>query len=619
MVYFLDLRGRACRFNPAGSTLTGYTTDQLDNKLQFIQDLVHPDDLPTMRRAPENDIPLVEIDYRLKRCNGTIRWMHSHRLAARDESGKLCGYFCLDRDVTAQKEIDVALRNERDRAREYLNIAGVILVAIDAEQKVTMINRKGCDTLGCSESEILGANWFDTFVPSRDREATRDAFIHLMGGSLETVEHFENRLLGRDGKERLVSWHNTLLRGPDGAIAGTLSSGEDITEKRRAQELLRQTEEQFRALFEGAASCILFLDGRTIRFANDAMLKTFGYTRIELIGADIELLHVSSEMYERAYATAFQTITQKGSWRGDWPLRKKDGSEIWMDNYLTRLSGGGIVAVLHDITERLHAERTLRHREAELSSIFRAAPVGIGLTVERVLRQVNQRLCDMVGYSREELIGKSARILYPADSDFEYVGAEKYRQMGECGTGTVETRFLCSDGHIMDVLLSSTPVDPEDWAKGITFTAMDITERKKNEQALLEKNIALREVLNQISSDQESIREQIATNIDEAILPMLGRLQERASPAQEVLIKQLRNDFEQVSSPFLELLKRRQPRLTPRETEICRLIKSGMTSKQIAETLNVSLGTIHKYRELIRRKLGLANVDVNLTSYLQSL
>jgi PAS domain S-box-containing protein len=90
----------------------------------------------------------------------------------------------------------------------------------------------------------------------------------------------------------------------------------------------------------------------------------------------------------------------------------------------------------------------------------------------------------MTGYSSEELAGKSARILYPSDEEFEWVGDEKYRQIKERGTGTVETRWKHKDGKVIDVLLSSTPIDAEDHSNGLTFTAMDITERKRAERAL---------------------------------------------------------------------------------------------------------------------------------------
>jgi PAS domain S-box-containing protein len=120
--------------------------------------------------------------------------------------------------------------------------------------------------------------------------------------------------------------------------------------------------------------------------------------------------------------------------------------------------------------------------ECRLRSIFLAAPVGIGVVVERVIKDTNDRLCEMTGYSRDELIGKNARIFYPTDDDYNYVGSEKYRQIAEKGTGSVETRWRRKDGMIINVLLSSTPIDQSDLSAGVTFTAMDITERKKAEQ-----------------------------------------------------------------------------------------------------------------------------------------
>jgi PAS domain S-box-containing protein len=90
---------------------------------------------------------------------------------------------------------------------------------------------------------------------------------------------------------------------------------------------------------------------------------------------------------------------------------------------------------------------------------------------------VNDEICRMLDRSRDELVGRSARVLYPTDAEYEYVGREKYRQISERGTGTVETCWQARDGRILDVLLSSTPLDPDDWSVGVTFTALDITQR----------------------------------------------------------------------------------------------------------------------------------------------
>ncbi len=149
-----------------------------------------------------------------------------------------------------------------------------------------------------------------------------------------------------------------------------------------------------------------------------------------------------------------------------------------------------------DIAERKRAEQALRESESKLKSIFRAAPVGIGLLSNRVLLDVNDRICEMVGYSREELVGRSARMLYATQEDYDYVGREKYGQIRERGTGTVETRWQRKDGEGIDVLLNSTPLDPKDLSKGITFTALDITEHKHMEGALRENKAKLETILN---------------------------------------------------------------------------------------------------------------------------
>jgi len=148
-----------------------------------------------------------------------------------------------------------------------------------------------------------------------------------------------------------------------------------------------------------------------------------------------------------------------------------------------------------NLIERKRNEEIIQSREATLNSIFRAAPVGIGMVVNRVFQEVNDTLYSMVGYSKEELVGQSARILYPSEEEFNYVGTEKYRQISELGTGTVETRWKRKNGTIINILLQSTPLDSKDLNKGVTFTALDITERKRTEEALRINENRLRQII----------------------------------------------------------------------------------------------------------------------------
>jgi PAS domain S-box-containing protein len=138
----------------------------------------------------------------------------------------------------------------------------------------------------------------------------------------------------------------------------------------------------------------------------------------------------------------------------------------------------------HKVLRHQRTEKVLKESEAALKSVLRAIPIGIGVACDRVIKETNGRLCEMLGYSQEEILGKSARLFYPTVEDFEYVGREKYKQIYKKGIGAVETRFQRKDGKVIDVLLSSTPIDPNDLSIGITFTVLDVTHRKQSEKEL---------------------------------------------------------------------------------------------------------------------------------------
>jgi PAS domain S-box-containing protein len=136
-----------------------------------------------------------------------------------------------------------------------------------------------------------------------------------------------------------------------------------------------------------------------------------------------------------------------------------------------------------DLENRLkqteNSDHSLKQTRLALNSILSAAPMGIGLVSNRVLLWVNQKVCDMVGCTREELMGQSARVLYPSEEEFLRVGKEKYGAIARNGWGSVETCFAHKNGGLIHVLLSSVPVNPEDLSEGVTFTALDITETKQ--------------------------------------------------------------------------------------------------------------------------------------------
>ncbi len=138
--------------------------------------------------------------------------------------------------IEQEKHSAEMLCRERDQAKAYFAIAGVMMVAMDNDQKVTLINSRGCEVLGYTQEEIVGKNWFDTFVPERLREGVRAVFNKLIKGETELAEYYENPIVTKGGAERIIAWHNTALKGADGTIAVILSSGEDITDKQQHEE-----------------------------------------------------------------------------------------------------------------------------------------------------------------------------------------------------------------------------------------------------------------------------------------------------------------------------------------------------------------------------------------------
>ncbi len=144
----------------------------------------------------------------------------------------------LQNEITERVQAARALREERDRAQSYLDVAGVMLVVFGADGKISLINKKGCEILAYKENEIIGKNWFDNFIPERTKNDVKAVFAKLMAGETGAIEYFENPILTGINEERIIAWHNTVLKDEAGNGTGILSSGEDITERKKMEEEL---------------------------------------------------------------------------------------------------------------------------------------------------------------------------------------------------------------------------------------------------------------------------------------------------------------------------------------------------------------------------------------------
>ena len=132
------------------------------------------------------------------------------------------------------------LRLEKEKVQHYLDIAGVMLLVLDADGCIELINNRGLEILGYKEAEILGKNWFDTCVPKNIQKEISIVHNGLVSGRTEDVEIYENSILTKSGEERIIAWHNSVIRLDTGDIQGTLSSGEDITDRKLAENALAE-------------------------------------------------------------------------------------------------------------------------------------------------------------------------------------------------------------------------------------------------------------------------------------------------------------------------------------------------------------------------------------------
>lgn len=142
---------------------------------------------------------------------------------------------------------------------------------------------------------------------------------------------------------------------------------------------------------------------------------------------------------------------------------------------------------------------------------------------------------------------------------------------------------------------------------------------KEQNQQLKEKNIALREVMSQLREEKVELEERVLANVEHLLLPLVKKMEDRGSELDKEYLLLLEENIAQLTSSFGTKISQLHQRLTPRENEICNMIRTGLSSKEIGKMLNLSYRSVETYRNHIRKKLGITNKKINLTSYLSSL
>ena len=258
IIYIYDLvENRNVYVNHEITEDLGYTPSNIVGMgSDLFRQIMNPSDMPEIRKhhsrfdsANENDV--YEIEYRMRHIDGSWRWIRSRDvLFSKNEKGKAVQILGSAIDITTQKQAQEEIRKQMERTEQYLQVVEVILVAIDENANVLLLNRKGHQVLGYEEGTVIGRNWFEVCLPTEEYATVMEVYQKIMMGDIQTFEYYENHIITKTGEARLIAWHNTHVKDERGKIIGTLSSGEDITERKKAETELGRHREHLEELVD---------------------------------------------------------------------------------------------------------------------------------------------------------------------------------------------------------------------------------------------------------------------------------------------------------------------------------------------------------------------------------
>ena len=313
------------------------------------------------------------------------------KIPLRDDKGQITGICGVAHDITGLKDIERKLKQEKNKIQAYLDLVGVIIVALDKSGKVILINKTGSKILEYKEDEIIGKNWLDSFIPKEQKQEVKMVFAKLIAGEKKSIEHHENKVIIKSGEKKLIDWHNTFLKNDKGEIVGVLSSGEDITEQKKMEEKIAVSEREWSKTFDSMADGVsIHSPNYIIINANQSLCNMLGKTKKELIGKKcFAIFHDKN-----------QPII-KCPMAGTLESKKENRVEIfepklnrWLSIYTSPIKNkeGQIVKIIHvvrDITERKQTEeKSIKHNQ-ELEQ-FNKLMVGRELKMAELKKKIKE-------------------------------------------------------------------------------------------------------------------------------------------------------------------------------------------------------------------------------------
>lgn len=399
-----------------------------------------------------------------------------------------------DSSTSIQKQIFESLT----RSSHYL------IWQSDIDGNFTYLNPAWEKVLGYPIEQMLGHSLAD-FQSKETAKRDIIMFSSVLYG--QSFNGYETECISKTGKQvYLIIDASPIMDSSNEKCYGTQGIAFNMTERKRVEKSIRKSESLLLQSQQVASVGYYIFNICTGTWTNSPMLEAvFGITNEypKTLESWLDVIHPDDRPIIAEYIRDF-VINKRNPFNKEYRIiRKNDNIVRWVHGLADlELSGNGtpvkMFGTIQDITERKMAEIALTESEARLKSIFRAAPVGIGLTINNNILEFNERLCEITGYDRNEVIGHNVHIFYPSTQEFDRTKNNLFAQMEKTGIGTIETQWIKKDGTVINVLLSSSPLDDTDFLKGISFTVLDITDEKLAIKALAEEKERLSVTLRSI-------------------------------------------------------------------------------------------------------------------------
>ncbi|MCG3162853.1 MAG: Sensor histidine kinase RcsC [Acidobacteria bacterium] len=510
-VYEYNVREKVSERSEGLAKLIGFEPEETPPQVEWWFGLTHPDDrdrvISTVERMLAEDYPetTYSFEYRVLHREGRYIDVLDSGLIVRDAEGRPSQVVGAIVNITARKRADEALRESEEQTRrqnaELENIyqaAPIGLSLIDRDFRIMRMNEMRAEIDGVTVSQALGRSVREVTPDLADRLEPILKRVIRTGRPVMNLE-IHGVIAREPGIERdwLVSYYP--VKGADGSVQSVGSVVLDITDRKRAEEAVREREERLRLAAQSAGFGLYNMDLLTGEIYWSPELKQiFGLSNDAVILMDkwAEWIHLDDrEKTIRATEVSFDP-RGNGEFESEHRALRPDGSVRWvLMKGKTLFSGKGrkrkavrAMGVAFDITERKEAEERLHASEKRFRTIFDLSGIGI-LQVEpatgRFLR-ANREFCSWLGYSEDELLKMSfGEITHPGDRKDKLGKAARFLR-GEMDEYSTEVRCVRKDGGIVWGLVTSRMLSDADGHPLRTVTAVqDITERKRFEEALI--------------------------------------------------------------------------------------------------------------------------------------